>query len=242
MKQTTLLAVAVAAVVLISGALLAMNASAPGGASASTTSTTTTSSLTTTTSSTSSTSSTTQASSTSTSEPNPSENLQLTLSLNTTTVAAGQPFQVTVTEYNTLPTTNNVSVAASWAVSGLELGGCGSTPRPYQDPLGVAVFSGHYTAGNISQGKAIAIFPAMSCPAYVRNETGYLFQPQSDLAQVLPNSVSASPGAISGSVTISRGYADESPSSAGTPFSPGVYTVVGGDEWGDLAFLYVTVQ
>jgi hypothetical protein len=168
------------------------------------------------------------------------DGLQLRLSLNTTTVAPGEPFTITVSEFNTLSTANNASAANLWAIVGLELGPCGHSYGPDQGPLGAVVFSGRYTATNVSQAEPLGTYPyPIVCPQYIRLMTAFLFQPVSDSTYVLP-SLGGTPVTLSGNVTISREYPVYS--SLGQPLSPGWYTLVGGDEWGNLAFLYVDVS
>lgn len=167
------------------------------------------------------------------------DNLQLRLSLNATIVAPGHAFAISISEFNTLTTTNNVTSANYWALDGLELGPCGHSYGPTQGPLGVEVFSGRYTAANVSQAQPLGIYPSpVACPQFIRVITGFYFQPLSDIAFWLP-SFGGNGTAVAGSVTVGSGYPDYS--SAGQPLSPGTYTVVGGDEWGNLLFVYVQV-
>ena len=169
----------------------------------------------------------------------PNDNLQLRLSLNATTLAPGQTFSITVSEYNTLTTTNNVTAASSWDLDGLELGPCGHSYGPTQGPLGVEVFYGHYAEANVSQAEPLSIYPfPVACPQFIRLITGFYFQPLSDNAYWLP-SFGGNGTAVAGSVAVSNEYPN--PSSTGQLLSPGAYTVVGGDEWGNLLFLYVQV-
>ncbi len=88
---------------------------------------------------------------------------------------------ISVDEYNTLASANNVSKATEWGLQGLSLGSCGMQVYPF----GVALYSGTYTAGNVSQASR-SKYPLVPCPLFIRLVTGYLFQPASDLAVVLP--------------------------------------------------------
>ena len=81
--------------------------------------------------------------------------LQLRVSVNTTSLKSGEALQISVSEYNTLATTNDISSEKNWGVDGLTLGAC---PNIYVQPFGVAVFQGRYTAQNISQATALNIF------------------------------------------------------------------------------------
>lgn len=158
--------------------------------------------------------------------------LQLRASMNATEISPGQSLGVEVSEFNTLNSVNNVTKSSQWQVQA-SLGSC---PNIYDQPFGVAVYQGYYDAQNVTQGTQLPIFPVSACPMFIRLVTGYLFQPQSDNATVLPGS--GSPGPLTGNVTISDTYAGAGRSQ---PLAPGVYTLVAADEWGALAFLYFRV-
>jgi hypothetical protein len=160
------------------------------------------------------------------------DGLQLRVGLNATVLLPGESLQVTVSEFNTLATLNNVSQASQWPIQA-ELGSC---PNVYIQPFGIAVYSGHADAQNISQATQLEIFPIKPCPMFVRLITGYAFQPQSDLAVVLPGS-GASPLPMAANVNISMNYSGQP-----QPLPPGTYTLVAADEWGAMTFLYFTVQ
>ena len=116
-------------------------------------------------------------------------------------------------------------------------------------PFGVAIFAGRYTSENVSQAQPLQIFPNVPCPLLIRLVTGYLFQPLNDTAVILPNgngsNATQTPMAVNVSMRGEYGAASKSgafSSSSPQPFSSGVYTVVGGDEWGTLVFLHLTVD
>ena len=107
-------------------------------------------------------------------------------------------------------------------------------------PFGVAVYRGVVTEANLSMATPLQIFPVVACPMLIRLVTGYAFQPDSDLAVVLPGKTPAIP--MEAQVTAAGAYGGPSSASqAPVPFSPGMYTVVAGDEWGALAFLHFQV-
>ena len=159
--------------------------------------------------------------------------LELIVTLNATEVVTGQAIQVNLSEFNTLPTVSNVSASADWPAE-VSLGPCKNI---YDQPFGIAVYSGHVDEQSLSQGQRVDIFPIVACPMYVRLVTGYEFQPQSDLALILPGS-GATPSPLAGSVDISMVYS----SPQGKPLPAGTYTVVAADEWGALAFLHFQVS
>jgi rhodanese-related sulfurtransferase len=166
-----------------------------------------------------------------------SENgLQLQASVNTTTLTPGETLQINVSEYNTLSTDNNVLTATNWGVNGLTIGAC---PNINVLPFGVAIFQGNYNAHNISQGTSLELFAAVPCAQLMRLITGYDFLPVSSNAAIMPGGDLKSPTLMSAIETVNGIYTQGFQL---TPFSSGIYTVVAGDEWGDLEFLYFTVK
>jgi hypothetical protein len=139
-------------------------------------------------------------------------------------------------EYNTLPRANNVSASTAFALDGLSLGSCGR----YASPYGVALYSGAYSAANLSLTQPLQIYPIVPCPMFIRLVTGYLFQPASDTALILPGSGNATEmlsmvnatGLYSGGVSML---------SSPAPLPPGTYTAVAGDEWGALVAIQFTI-
>ena len=160
------------------------------------------------------------------------DGLQLRLAINTSQVYPGGTILVNVSEFNTLNQANNVTEAAGWQIR-VALSSC---PNTNVQPFGIAVYRGHYTAQNVSQGTQLQIFPMTACPMYVRLVTGYYFQPNSDIASVEPGS-GLTP--MTGGVVVDGTYGGSAGSMA---LIPGTYTVVAADEWGATAFLYFQVN
>jgi len=160
-----------------------------------------------------------------------SYDLKLRVDINATNLLSGESLQVAVSEFNTLSSFNNVSASEQWPIR-VALGSC---PNVYDQPFGIAVYSGHVDKQNISQGIQLEIFPKSACPMFIRAVTGYVFQPQSDQAVVLPN-VGAVPSRLTANVTVSMIY-----SGLPQPLPEGNYTLAAADEWGALLFLYFTV-
>ena len=162
--------------------------------------------------------------------------LKLRVSVNTTNLNSGEALQISLSEYNTLATTNDVSSEKNWGVDGLTLGAC---PNVYVQPFGVAVFQGRYTAQNISQATSLDIFAPVDCPMYIRLITGYIFLPDSINAAVMPVCYLTPATPMSANITVNGIYTRGNQLN---PLIPGVYTIVAGDEWGNLEFLYIKVE
>ena len=80
----------------------------------------------------------------------------------------------------------------------------------------------------------------VACPMLVRYITGYLFQTMSDNATVLPGTGEtpmATEVQASGTYNSTGNKLNQL-----TPFAPGTYTVVAGDEWGNMVFVYFSVS
>ena len=166
---------------------------------------------------------------------NTSVKLQLRLSVNASFTGGTDgnvTIQMKVDEFNTFPgLVDDVQASSSWPLSVLSLGSCGNGAYPF----GVALYTGKYTATNVSQSTPLRIYPTVPCPLALRNISGYLFQPGSNLAQVLPNSSNATTPMLA-NVTATSTYG-----SGARPLGPGTYTVAAGDEWGSLAIVYFTI-
>ena len=162
--------------------------------------------------------------------------LQLQVSVNAAALTPGEPLQINVSEYNALPTNNSVATATNWGVNSLAIGAC---PNINVLPFGVAVFRGHYDARNISQGTPLVLFEAVPCVQLIRLITGYDFLPDSSNAAIMPGGDLASPTPMSTTETVNGTYSNGIQL---TPLTSGIYTVVAGDEWGTLEFLYFTAR
>jgi hypothetical protein len=163
--------------------------------------------------------------------------LNLSMALNTTLLQSGQGIDITITETNTLNTTITVNASDQWQLSSLSLGPCGT----YNYPMGLAIFKGYYTSSNISTGDSLELYHGIACPMFLLLITSYTFQPLSDMASVnnpyssfnltMASGITASGywiGNLQGQIEFSN-------------FTPGIYTVAGGDEWGQLVLLHFVV-
>jgi hypothetical protein len=160
----------------------------------------------------------------------PSTDLRLDLNLSTNT--SGQ-LVVTIDELNTLDHVNNVSYGDSWPNASLfqwthtncEGGGM----------EGYEILQGNYQGNNYTQGKALWLQPqiqGIQCGggggiAGVPENSTYNFRPLS------------AEGMLSG--TYVGFWTNPRDSSAYQPFAAGAYTVLAGDQWGQVAILHFIV-
>ncbi|MGD0478181.1 MAG: hypothetical protein ABSB29_08460 [Nitrososphaerales archaeon] len=181
------------------------------------------------------TSTTTTSTSTISTQSGSAGSLLVRLELSSSRIIPAATVGINVSDYNPSSMELNLAKETAWALGGLSIGGC---PSLYY-PFGIAVFRGMYSDANISQAVPLRVFPVIPCPTHFRYITGYLFQPMSDDATVLPG-MGEVPMAIE--VYVSGMYnMTGNQLNVLMPFTPGVYTVAASDEWGDLAFAYFVV-
>ena len=170
--------------------------------------------------------------------------LSLSLSLDSKTYQSGQQVGIDIDEKNTLSKTNTITSSTKWPISGLGVGPCG----PLNYPFGIAVFQGNYTAANISSASPLQIYaPGIyMCPDILADISSYVFQPLSNTAAVFQMSESTAISTMEMNTEFEpapTGYcASNNVGATFTNFEPGVYTVIGGDEWGALVVLHFTVS
>ncbi|HJT10827.1 MAG TPA: hypothetical protein VJ771_08595 [Candidatus Nitrosotalea sp.] len=166
-----------------------------------------------------------------------SSSLKLYFSTESQSIRPGQAIGITVSVNNTLPTQLHVKAANSGALSSLSLEPC--IPRPF----GIAMFQGFYSKENMTYGKSLLLFnPDALCP--VMNATqDYVFEPSSARAVAYTCTDAGQPlcsyhDEIADHVSIT-GYWYQGQL---YPFKPGMYTVIGGDEWGHVAIEHFVVS
>ena len=170
------------------------------------------------------------------------DGLSLSLSLDSTTYQPGQAVSIAIDETNTLSKTNNVSAADKWPFHGLSVSPCGTLNYPF----GVAIFQGNYTVGNVSSATPLKLYnPAAlyNCPAILSGISAYAFQPSSNTAAIFQTSNDTPVFTESMNLKVqSTGYWVAGQAETLMNFEPGIYTVVGGDEWGSLVMVHFTVS
>jgi hypothetical protein len=166
--------------------------------------------------------------------------LGLTLSLNSTTYHPGEQVTVTINEMNILPIRNKIHAASRWPIEGLTLTPCGTLSYPF----GISFLQGYYDAKDVGGITPLQVFDAnvlYSCPVPLA-AVSYDFQPWSDVAGVYigygwpPWSTN-----MTAQVTSAGFWVGGCCNATFSNFTPGIYTIVGGDEWGALVVLHFTV-
>jgi len=159
--------------------------------------------------------------------------LTLNLSLNASSIPVGHEIAFTTSLFNTRATENNVSSASNWGLPHLVMGPCG----PTDSPIAFAVVQGFYTPLTISDAR---IQYGMGCTTVMGGVRFYLFQPVSNVASVF-GSCSPNP-CFTKPIVSSRSLNGYWSGNQYLSFTPGGYTVVVADEWGDFQVAHFTVQ
>jgi hypothetical protein len=178
--------------------------------------------------------------------------LSLSITVNTTVLRSGQAIAITLDEFNALDGFNNVTTSDNWAYSDFQGMPCTPDyPALPNLPFSIAIVQGYYTESNLTGAVSLPIFSPpgafYGCPYMGPPPTEFDFYPSSDLTIVHTSGISGS-SLINESATQTlsfNGYCAPYNSTSGTVqtinFSPGVYTIIGGDEWGQLAVLHFIV-
>jgi len=150
---------------------------------------------------------------------------------------------VKLDEYNTLGSANNVSAANQWQIPKDNLTGYCTT-----NLMGFAVYMGNYELNNYTLGEPLALNPPnvqMNC-SLANQPTYYLFDPDSSLASISPESNFPSTPSKSMVISESNSMAGYWTGTKNSPlfnyFLPGVYTIVAVDEWGQVVLLHFDVS
>ena len=167
--------------------------------------------------------------------------LSLTLSLNSTTYHPGEQISVTINENNILPIENKIHGADEWPVQGLKLQFCGT----FHYPFGISILQGCYDAKTVAAITPLQLFdpnPVYLCPPILAGVYYYYdFQPGSDVAVVYTSHSEPSSINMTAKVTSAGFWTGSRPNATFSNFTPGIYTIVGGDEWGALVILHFTI-
>ena len=152
----------------------------------------------------------------------------LFLLVNSTSIAPEGHVNVTIWLKSTYPSINNVTAANQWS---LPPGYMWTRSCTAGFPIGVGLMRGHYDQSNYSQGQLLRPnLPWTACPISTTSPRWFAFEPGT------PNAIVNLGGTLE-HWTISTGVIAGPGSFAGSGaggFSPGVYTVLAADEWGDV--------
>jgi hypothetical protein len=171
--------------------------------------------------------------------------LGLTLSLSSMNYHPGAQISITINEKNTLARENNVRVADRWPIQGLSLNPCGTGVYPF----GMLVLKGYYDAASLVDITPLKIFDPnqiLSC-VVPGGFVSYDFEPWSGMAAICTTmsayeNTKPAPTDMTTSLTLPGFWVGGCCNATFSSFTPGIYTIVGGDEWGALVILHFTIS
>jgi hypothetical protein len=187
---------------------------------------------------------TTKSNSISSSLNNVENGLKLSLALDSPAYQPGQTVYIDIDETNTLAAANVVPIAARWPLPGLII-----NLRPCQShnlPFGIIVYKGNYNAADYASAAPVNLYnqnQIYSCTMPLINVNAYKFQPLSNNGEFVSDTSGSSVNnrqQIKATVDL-KGYWNNNSPSQFSYFDPGVYTVVGGDEWGNVVFIQFSI-
>lgn len=171
--------------------------------------------------------------------------LSLALSVNSTVIHQFQTIKVSISIFNVLPRTNNVSGASDWKMNVSDNRALGLSCFA---PANFVIFQGYYEESNLSTADTstpLNIYDASSSTSQVfgicLTPHNYVFQPLSAVANVSSISVGSYELMNTTSSSSVLGICTMSQNSEGscTTFLPnGIYTIVAYDEWGQIVLLH----
>ena len=170
------------------------------------------------------------------------QGLILSLALDAKIYKPGDTVNMIVSERNTLAKTNKVLAAKKWPVSGLTLDLCGAGIFPF----GIAVFQGNYSTKEVSKVESLDLYNpniiTFGCVPRIVNIGTYTFNSASGVAIIKgSNPDETQTTEMGANFGIWSFWAGSRPNATQTNFTPGIYTVVAGDEWGALVVDHFTV-
>lgn len=172
----------------------------------------------------------------------------LRLDLSVASNGSSESIEISVDEYNTLSTVNNVNSANTWTTNQSSLYDPCPDSWPPNNPVNFAMFQGNYGSNNYTNAKALLLQSPniqVSCTIQIGNQTSHSFSffPQSDHASIIfanpsaqSNFVIAASVSADGFWSLSNGTAPATSHN----FAQGIYTVVATDEWGKAVLVHVT--
>jgi hypothetical protein len=169
--------------------------------------------------------------------PEPSSALQLYLSVNPSFIYPREFVGIKLSVNNTLQNPIFVKAQNKWPYENVVTTSCGKIR------LGIAILGGYYTAQNMTEGKDLQLFNKYDCNSQDL-ETGkvYEFQDQSNqVKEIMCYQYFGLPCPTLESLNMNYGfdgYWDKN--NTKHPFNDGTYTVIGADEWGQVAIQHFT--
>lgn len=162
----------------------------------------------------------------------PESMLQLNVSVNSTQVKPGQNVGMDISLVNTATHTLTINLEHNWPLKKWSL-----LPCLFHLPFGMALLQGNYTIDNMTQGNRLPLYPRGIYLCKTIGIVDYVFEPSSTQATVETYNSTNYPVSMQYHITFNGYYQNQ----RFQPLEPGVYTIVGDDEWGHVLVNHFTV-
>lgn len=163
--------------------------------------------------------------------------LKLYLFTNSTFIQSGQAIGIDISLNNTSSQPLTLPVQDSWPINGLGSGGCSFLP------IGIAILDGYYTEHNMTNKNLLSFYFQPPCAPFNVSFKSYTVQPMS--SNVIFDCESDNSNMFSCphvmEMRYNVAYSRVLENGDFHSFNPGLYTIVGGDEWGHVAITHFTV-
>jgi hypothetical protein len=171
------------------------------------------------------------------------------LYLSAVVAPSGSPGAITITvsDNNTLDTTNNATVSSDWQYPASSLNPYNPCGAP--GPMGFTILQGHYDMSNYTRAQALDLYDAsltyMCTTSTYAPNSYYSFSPHSDQAIIVNPKSSLGDNAhttVSLTFTAKGFWSSNGVSATFHSFPNGHYTILSADEWGRVVLAYVQIS
>ncbi len=162
----------------------------------------------------------------------PQSMLALNVSLNSTQLSTGQGIGMDISLVNTATHTLTINPEHDWPLKKWSL-----MPCLFHLPFGIALLQGDYTTDNMTQGNKLPLYQSGIYMCRTIGIVDYVFEPSSSQATIETYNSTSYPVTMQYHVAFNGYYQNQK----FQPLTPGVYTLVGDDEWGHLSVNHFTV-
>lgn len=168
----------------------------------------------------------------SSSENTPPSVLSLAVSVNSTEIKAGNGIAMDIALANTSPDTLTLIPQHNWPVKQWSI-----KPCLFHLPFGMALFQGDYSIENMTDGKRLPLYQSGVYMCKTIGIVDYVFEPSSNKATIETYNSTNYQVTLQSHIAFNGFYQGQK----FQPLTPGVYTIVGDDEWGHVSINHFTV-
>ncbi|MGI0047396.1 MAG: hypothetical protein ACREBB_09460 [Nitrosotalea sp.] len=162
----------------------------------------------------------------------PESMLLLNVSMNSTQLRTGQGIGMDISLANTATHALTINPEHNWPLKKWSL-----LPCLFHLPFGMALLQGDYTVDNMTQGNKLPLYHSGIYLCKTIGIVDYVFEPSSTQATIETYNATNYPVTMQYHVAFNGYYQNH----RFQPLVPGVYTVVGDDEWGHISVNHFTV-